>query len=340
MLKTVKDTLGKYYPELLKSSTQAKYKDSRITTFFQQSFQPQVNPLHMVVDSMMEGLCIEFNGNEVYVSPDLYEHTLVNITNTMESGVNANPKAPFDSRVIGSLAYLMCQNHTIIDVVGNLDQPIYVRLSSDFETFHSSVVSFNITNGAQVEIIEEVESKAGLCAVINYTMSDCARLCLTTFYDNRISATSILHRHVITGASSQYYHNLLGNGSAIAVDESSIRTNTGALLYISGCIFCKSTGFHSILTIEPMNLNYHISVLLLGLIKQFGSFTSHPVVLRHELPDGSEIDITDMDATDKPNHRVESFTECVVRDIMLSSVNGVDRFYTKRDHLIEQHYDS
>ena len=341
MLHRVKSSLGKYYPEILKYLAQEKYKGIGLPTFFEQSFSIQPGPLQMTVDSRLEGMCIEFNGSEVYVSADMYRHPMINIENTMESGVIGNPRAPFDSRIVGTIAYLVCQNHTIIDVVGDPGQPIYIKLSSDFEQFRNSVVTVCVDSQVHVEIVEEVESRAALCSVVKYVLGDQAQLSLTTFYDSRISATSLLYRPVTMSPSSHFYHTMLGNGAAISVDETALRVHTGVVVSIDGCLLCNNTHSHTILTVEPSrsSIDYEISVKMLGLLKHDGKFTVYPSILSHDPPPGAEISICDIDITGTPNEEVETIVESITRNCMLGNVDGVERFYTKRDQLMEQHYD-
>src|ERR1035437_3414649 len=172
----IKSFLGKYYAELLYSSTQDKYKDSNLELFFEQRFLVQNNKVQMIVDPGIEELVITVFGNEISISKELYDHPNVVISNSLENNQNSNPKSLYSADTFSTLAYLVCQNHTTIAINGEIDKPIYVKYKSDYETFYNSVVVFNIAGNIDVEIVEEIESYSALNSVTNYILEEASRL--------------------------------------------------------------------------------------------------------------------------------------------------------------------
>ena len=70
----------------------------------------------------------------------------------------------------------------MFEIVGELEEPIYIRYKSDFETFYNSVIIVNIAEELDVEIVEEYESFCALNSVANYIIQANSKLNLSTFY--------------------------------------------------------------------------------------------------------------------------------------------------------------
>ena len=70
-LTSVKSFLGKYYPELLHSTLQEKYKSTGLDSIFEQRFFIQNNKVQMIVDPTAVGLSAVIIGNEIHVSKAL-----------------------------------------------------------------------------------------------------------------------------------------------------------------------------------------------------------------------------------------------------------------------------
>ena len=315
MLTTVKTMLGRYYADLQRSLNQTRYTNSGIERFFDQSFEIQQNPHQMVVDHRLTGLQIEFNGNEVYVSHELYHHGSVNISNTMESGKAIAPITQYDYRVIPTIAYLACQNHTTIDIVAPLDAPIFMRFSSEFERFHSSVATVNVINGAQVDIVEQVESRAALCMMVNYSLSAGSTLHLNTLYECNMASTTLLGRKITADVGATVNQGVLSNGAAIISDETYISTTSGVSVNVEGCVFCKDSHYHSAVTIEPMHLDYSVDINMRGVITGTGQFSHCPTVLRYAAPPGSTVSATSMNTEGKTQDEIAQFTQDIIRNI-------------------------
>ena len=124
----IKAYLGKYFTELNYSAAQEKYNGTSIDTFFDQRFHIQNNKTQMIVDPKMSGLSAIISGNEIQISKDLYDHPNVTITNSLENkDQTSNPRSLYNADTFSTIAYLVCQNHTMLRIVGELDEPVYLK---------------------------------------------------------------------------------------------------------------------------------------------------------------------------------------------------------------------
>lgn len=332
---SIKSYLGKYYPELLYSSVQDKYKESGLENLFEQRFNIQNNKVQMIVDPAMPGLSLIVLGNEICISKELYDHPNVIIINSMENAQLANPRSLYNPETFSTIAYLVCQNHTTIQIVGEVDEPIYVKYKSDFETFYSSVLVFDISNDLQVEIIEEVESCCALNSVVNYLLHPSSNLKLTTFYQNKITALSYFYRSVIAQDSSNLEHIVLGKGSSNVIDETKIFPFENSKAEFLGVINSGGKNFHSILTVEPQTPNYKVDVDYRDILSGKGKVTFFPLIVgQHGASTGASISVTNVTVEELPTDKAEAELATYVSDIVgraiLDRMVGVKRFYDNK----------
>lgn len=330
----IKAFLGKYYSELLYSAAQDKYKNTGLDDFFEQRFLIQNNKVQMIVDPGMTGLVVIVSGNEIHISKELYDHPNVVVANSLENTQTTNPRNLYNPETFSTLAYLVCQNHTTFQIIGEIDEPIYVKYRSDYETFYSSVVVFNISNEVEVEIVEEIESFCALNAVTNYILYPSARLNLGTFYQNHISALSFCYRNVIAQDSSQFNHVLLGKGCYKAIDETKIHALENSSAELLGVINSGGRNFHSILYVEPGAPNYGISVNYKDVLVGNANVTYFPVIVGNSISDNASIEVSNITLDDIPPTQVGSEVKDFVSDIIdrarLERMTGVERFYDNK----------
>lgn len=333
-LTTLKSFLGKYYSELLYSSGLDKYKQTGLDEIFEQRFQIQQNKVQMIVDPGISGLVVVITGNEVHISKELYDHPNVVVTNSLESNQASNPRSLYNAETVPTMAYLMCQNHTTFQIVGEIEEPIYVKYRSDFECFYSSVLVFNVSNEVEVEIVEEIESFSALNAVTNYILHPSSRLNLTTFYQNTMSSFSMCYRNVFGQDNSKFNHMLLGKGSYKAIDETKIRALAGSSAEMLGIVNSEGKNFHSILYVEPGSPDYSINVNYRDIVSGNAAITFFPVILGTAQPETATIDVSHITLEDIPAAQVDREVKNYVSDIIeratLERIVGVQRFYSNK----------
>lgn len=331
----VKTFLGKYYNELLYSSDQEKYKSTGLDSFFDQRFQIQDNRAQIIIDPTLKDYEIIITGNEIVVSKELFDHPCVEIVNSIEQSQITNPKALYQPEIFSTVAYLLCQNHTTIRIVDDVDEPIYIRYVSEFEKFYNSVVVFDIHPGIHVEVVEELCSKAALNVVTNYIIQESASLRLSSFYENLISSSTFNYRNVIAREGSHYNHLLFGQGSATVIDESRIRTDEDCRIEMYGVISSPSENFHKLLYVEPYTKNFHINVDTRLVVDDFSNVTYFPAIVG-EPPekDQAKISVTsltleNLDIT-RQIQEVKKFTDDIMNMAVLDRMTGVKRFYNNK----------
>ena len=332
---SVKSYLGKYYSELLQSAQQAKYKDTQLDLFFEQRFYMQSNKVQMVVEPDIPGLEISVCGNEIHVSHALYNHANVVITNSMETGKTTNPQSLYNPDTFSTLAYLICQNHTSFKIVGELDEPIYVKYSSDYETFYNSVLVFSADPGLDVEIVEEFNSCGALNSVTNYIMYPDSTINLTTFYNNRLSAVSFCYRNIIEQQGAKFNHILYGRGSSNIIDENRICNSSNSETEMLGIVDSAGRKFHSILYVESDIPNYGITVDYKDILQGNGDVTFLPVITGVlPLGDNAIIDVADITIEELPvgqyNTSISAFISAIVGRTILDRTVSVSRFYESK----------
>ena len=331
----IKAFLGKYYPELHYSATQDKYKESGLDTFFEQRFYIQNNKIQMVVDPAMTGLVAIVSGNEIHISKSLYDHPSVKVTNSLENkNQNNNPRSLYTSETFSTLAYLMCQNHTMLQITGPVDEPIYVKYKSDFETFYSSVVIFEVADDIELEIVEEVESHSALNAVNNYILHNGARVHLSTFYQNNIAGVSFLYRNIIAQDDSKLTHILLGKGSSNIIDETKLLAYNNSKSEFYGIVNSTGRDFHSILSVQPAAQDYSVFVDYRDILQQNAKVSFFPVILGQEPTGQASISVTNITLDDIPKEAIADEVKNYVGDIadraILDRMVGVKRFYDNK----------
>jgi hypothetical protein len=329
---SIKSFLGKYYPELHYSATQDKYSQSGLDTFFDQRFYIQNNKVQMIVDPTMEGLSVSVSGNEIQVSQTLYDHPNVTVSNSLEIKDNPNnPKGLYNPETFSTLAYLVCQNHTMFRITGEVDEPIYVKYKSEFESFYNSVVIFEIAQGISVEISEEIESSSALNAVTNYILHAAAQVDLTTFYNNTRSAMSFVYRNIITHINSSFRHTVLGKGSSNVIDENKILLSTGSKAEFKGIINSNAQKFHSILVVHPENQDYSVNVDYRDILYGPANVTFFPLLVGQESAVGSNIVVSNIRLEEIQKADITTSITNYVKDItdrtILERMAGAKRFY-------------
>lgn len=335
----IKAFLGKYYHELLISANQNKYSRTGINKFFEQKFIIQNNKTQMVVDPTMHGLVAVVSGNEIYVSKQLYDHPNIDITNSMEKNdIQNNPKSLYMPEYFSTIAYLICQNHTMFNITGEVDEPIYIKYKSEYETFYNSVLIVNISQNIDVEIIEEFESKAAVNSVVNYVAQPSSRLNLTTFYQNNVASLSFCLRNVIVQESAKYSHILFGKGSAGVVDESKIHANNNSDIEILGCVNANSREFHGIVNVLPGSQEYKFLLDHRHVVYGKGKTTFTPVIVGH-LPHDSHSNVTslvlDHYRRDFWEEKTEEFLSYILDRANLERTINVARFYNNKTKFIQ-----
>lgn len=331
----VKAFLGKYYPELNYSAIQEKYKDTGLDTFFEQRFYIQNNKIQMIVDPAMKGLIVIVSGNEIHISKELYDHPNVLVTNSMENNnQTTNPKSLYNADTFSTVAYLVCQNHTMFQIVGPVDQPIYIKYKSDYETFYNSVVIFEVNEAIDVEIVEEIESFSALNSVTNYILQPNARVKLSTFYQNNIAAISFMYRNIIAQDSSQFEHVLMGKDSSNVIDENKIQSYSKSKAEFLGIVQSSGKHFHSILYVQPAAEDYSVIVDYRNILKEKSDVTFFPVIMGQEPTERAEISVSNILIEDIPVNEIDEEIKEYVSDIfdrtILERMVGVKRFYDNK----------
>jgi hypothetical protein len=335
----IKSFLGKYYAELAYHASQDKYAKSGLLKFFEQRFLIQNNKTQMIVDPTLLGLTAVVQGNEIFVSKDLYDNKNIEITNSMENPSNiSNPKSLYTPDVFSTIAYLICQNHTMFKIVGELEEPLYIRYKSDFESFYNSVIMVHVADMLDVEIVEEFESYCAINTVMNYIVHAGAKLNLSTFYQNNISAMSFCLRNVIAQDTAKFSHILFGKGSANVIDESKIYANNNSNIELIGCVNPGQHEFHSIVGVLPSSLDYNFSLDYRHVVHGRGRATFTPLVVGH-LPATAHTNvqslILDQFAKGFWQEKTEEFLSYIIDKSTLDRSIGVERFYNNKSKFLQ-----
>jgi hypothetical protein len=335
----IKAFLGKYYPELAYAASQDKYSKVKLDKFFEQRFTIQNNKTQMIVDPGLKGLVAIVSGNEIHISKELYDHPCVEVTNSMENkDSNSNPKSLYTAEVFSTVAYLICQNHTMFQIVGEIEEPIYIKYKSDFETFYNSVVIVNIAEGIDVEIVEEFESLCAVNAVTNYILQANSRLNLSTFYQNHMSALSFCLRNVIVQDTAKYSHILFGKGSTCVLDESKIHANNKSSVELLACINPGQQEFHIVVGLLPGAQDYSFFLDQRHIVSGKGKITFTPVVVGH-LPADAHTNISslilDQYAPDFRADKAAEFMAPIIDRATLERNVGVQRYYSNKTKFLQ-----
>ena len=338
-LTSFKSYLGKYYTELLYATSLEKYAGTCIDNIFEQRFIFQDNRVQMIVDPKIEGLSMSVTGNEIYISKELFDHPNTVIINSIEQQPTTNPKSLYNPEIFSTVAYLICQNHTTIQIVGEIDEPIYVTYRSEFETFYNSVVIFDIKDGIEVEIIEEVESQGVVNSVDNFILHPDSKLNLSTFYNNRKSAASYKYRNVIAQDRAQYSHTVYGRGSSNVVDETKIHAYEGSESTMYGIVNSNKQHFHSVACIEPVGTNYKIEIDYRDILSGKSNVTFYPVIVG-KMPVGNTatINVSNIQLDEIPENQISTEIKNYIQDIYdvstLTRIIGSSRFYNNKTRFL------
>ena len=338
-LTKIKSYLGKFYSELSKSILSDKYVTANLDRFLEQRFYIQNNKMQMVIDPALSGLLAIVAGNEIHISKELYNHPYINITNSMENvDSSSNPHGLYTPVLFSSIAYLICQNHTMFHIVGEIEEPIYIRYVSDCETFYNSVVVFNIADSIEVEIVEEFNSNGALNAVTNYILHENTKLNLSTFCMSAMSASSFCLRNVIMQEYSSYSHALFGKGSSISVDESRITSANNATVELLGCIRSDQQEFHVIVGILPGTIDFNFMLDHRRVISGKGKATFTPLVYQ-PLPSDAHLNITSL-ALDEysdafKEEAADEFLSSLTERATLERFVGTQRFYSNKSKFLQ-----
>jgi hypothetical protein len=328
----IKSFLGKYFAELNYSAVQEKYKSSKLDEFFEQKFHIQNNKTELVVDEALPGLSVLFSGNRIQISKEFYDHPNVLVSNSLENqnSSSVNPKSLYNPEIFSTLAYLICQNHTTIQIIGDIDEPVYVRYSSDFETFYSTVCTFEVSTEADVEIVEEVESRSALNVVANYIAYESASISLSTFYRNTISSTSMMYRNIILQDNSKFNHVLLGKCSQGVIDENRLHTSQNSKSEFLGIIDGSRGGnFHSILYVTPVSINFDVSVDYRNVVKKDSSVSFFPLIAA-TTTENAMISVSDIYIEESTTEEINLHIKEVIDRAVLTRIGGSQRFYVNK----------
>lgn len=337
----IKSFLGKYYSEILHGVLQDKYKSASIEKFLEQRFIIQNNKTQMVIDPAMHGLTMIVSGNEIHISKELFDHPNVVVINSIETANSqlSNPKSLYNPQTFQTLAYLVCQNHTTLQVVGEIEEPIYVKYRSDFETFYNSVLTFEITNEVEIEVVEEIESHSALNSVTNYVLNPLSKLRLSTFYNNNISGLSFFYRNIFCRDYSSYTSVLFGKGSTQIVDENRIRCSNESKVELLGVVYSDNKNFHSIACIEPLSNNFEANIDYRNVLKGNTNVSFYPILVGDVVTDSASIEVSNIDLdqiplVDQPKEIMEYLSGILDRAI-LERMIGIKRFYDNKAKFLQ-----
>lgn len=334
----IKTFLGKYYSELNYSSIQEKYKNTNLDSIFEQRFFVQNNKIQMIVDPSITGLIAIISGNELHISKELYDHPSIIISNSLENNnQNSNPRSLYNANTFSTVAYLICQNHTTFQIVGDVDEPIYLKYKSDYETFYNSVIVIEVAIGVEIEIVEEIESVSALNSVTNYILQPISKLNLTTFYQNHISGISYFYRNIIAQDDTSFNHVLFGRGSSNVIDENRIQTYHHSKSELLGIVNSNGKNFHSIVCIQPGSGDYSVNVDYRDILFGKSDITFYPVILGQEAPESATITVSNIildGILDKRDEEVKKYINDIVERATLGRMVGVKRFYDNKSKFL------
>lgn len=338
-LVSVKTLLGDYYPGLRVSSQRSKYKHTALETFFEQRFLIQSNRTQMIVNPNMSGLTMVVSGNEVYVSQLLYDHPSINITNSAEKLDTAVDTSRYTPAVFSTIAYLVCKNQITLNIVNNLEEPIYITYKSFYETFYNSVISIDIVDSVDIEIVEEFESFSALNAVTNYTLAPYAKLHLSTFYKNHLTALSFCYRNIDAQDNSVVKHDVFANGGSNTIDENRIKLGVNALAEFNGIVNSRGKHFHSILHTALTSVDSNVSVNYKNILEGDADVTFLPMVSSTGYTEAASVNISDINLDETPiadtASQLTNFINDIVSNSYLTITNtGAVRYYkNKADYI-------
>lgn len=333
----VKNYLGKYYSELFYSSSLDKYKNTELENFFDQRFSIQNNKPQMIIDSDLEGLSIVVFGNEISVSKELYDHQNIVVSNSMENpDAFGNTKSYYNPETFSTVAYLICQNQTRFEITGELDEPIYIKYKSDFETFYNSVLHFVIHNGVDTEIVEEIESYCALNSVSNYTLNNNSRLNLSTFYKNTSAGISFVYRNVNVADHASYNSVVFGKGSSNIIDENKIILHKSSAELLGIRNSCGKN-FHSILCVDHKDTDFSTNIVYRDILHSKSNMTFYPLILGDD-ENNTNVAIEQRSFANLPGMVISDEIKEFIKDIIDVSIvernENSQRFYNNKSNFL------
>lgn len=323
--------LGKYFPELYNLSIQEKYIKTNLEYVFDQRFRIQDNKIQSYIDHTLDDLSVTICGNEVHISKNLYNHPDIIFTNSVENTVG-NPLSLYDSDVFSTLSYLMCKNQSTFTITGNIDEPIYVRYKTDYESFYNSIVFFNIESNIKVDIVEEIDSKCALNSVMNYKLDPSSEVNLYSFYKNNRTALSYNFRNVSIGDNGKYNHILLGKGSSSSINENKIMLGNNSEANLSGVVNSNNLNFHSIFNIYSFVDDYTLNIDYKNVISPKSNVTFSHKILGSE---NSEKNIVSTEnILNNNSNEIKSFISSITNKLSVGRTASAKRFYDNKSEFL------
>lgn len=318
-------------PDLMLLSKSKKYENTTLSSLFDQRFYFQPNKPQMFINESLDGFTITVSGNELEISKALYENENVAVINSMEMlSYVANVIDNYDPDIFSSVAYLICPNKIFISIDGQLDEPIYVHYKTEFECFYNSVITFDIISGAEIDIIEEIESNAALNCVTNYKVGVGANLNLYSFCKNTLSGSSMVYRKVDLEENANYTHIMLANGSYTAIDENQLNLGKNSQVELLGVINSRNKNFNTILNVTPDAQEHYLSSVYKTI-----KYKNDHVGFDVESEEINNININNFEINYDNTDKVKQFIFDIVDRAILTSMTGYKRFYINKDIFLQ-----
>jgi len=278
-MKSVKEFFGNSYTDIKNAMlTSQKYKYASLNELLDQKFHVQDNKVQMIVDQSLSGYQIIVNGNEISVSPDLYNHPSIVILNSIEQGIHENSRKLYKKETFSTISYIACQNYTLFQIGVSIKETITIKYRSEYEAFYNSILLFVADKGISLNIVEEYESRCALNNVVNYILNDNSSVNLRTYYKNHLSAQSYCLRTIIAMDSSKFDHVLFGQGSSKVLDECKIVCSKNSKINLKGKIHSDNGEFHSIIHLfGDANITHDISIDFRIVIQNNSTVTVTPI---------------------------------------------------------------
>lgn len=253
--------LGKYKEEIEGSFSLNKYAHHNLQLLLPQKYGVNISNPVIIVDTHKPGLWITAIGQKFFISEDLYNSDLIDISDSTDT----NFKKYYTPDVFSTLSYLMCRNLLSIRIKKSLNQPVYINVTSDYELLSGIPLSIELSSNVSVHVIEEISSKSFLIPSLRYTLGPRANLELSTFYKNNIASNSVLYRDITAQRETTVDHTIYCLPSSYILDETLVRAFTNAKVNIDACMSGKHTNTGLISKILPYNEPYDATVRSLDL---------------------------------------------------------------------------
>lgn len=329
-LTTVSGALKELYPDLLDLSQQEKYANTKLYKIFEQRYYFQPNRPQLFINESLDGFIIIVSGNEIEVSKTLYDNENISLMNSLDvNSFFSDAVNNYHSDVFSNIAYLICPNKILISIDGEIDEPIYVHYKSDFECFYNSVVTFDILDGIEVDLVEEIESNSALNMVSNFKVGQGASLSLFSFYKNALSGTSLINRNVDLGNSSTFTSIVLGLGSSMVLEENNIKLSLNSQVELLGVINSRNLNFDTILNIVQPNEESYISVVYKNILNDKSNVNLFSENINDEL-----VILNFKEGNDLYNQysgNLKDFTFDISERAILNRISGYMRFYDNKN---------